>query len=114
MVDKMFRPFGKPHNGNGHVALANANVPLVGGAMRVFECVPTVIVQCKCDPSNEPFQIPGIHQAKVCNKCGNAYAITAVNYIREGGKGVACSVSIISKQEVQPPPPQGDEQGKGS
>jgi hypothetical protein len=111
MVDKMFGSI-KP-NGNGHAALANANVPIIGAQMRVFECVPTVIVQCSCSPDNEPFQIPGIHTAKICKKCGSTYAITAVRYERGNGAGVSCSVSILGKQE-QPQPPQGDEQGKGS
>lgn len=74
----------------------NNNVPIVGLPFKVFECIPTAIIQCNCKLDNPPITIPGVDIFKRCEFCMKIYGITAVSYNRRNAGPVTVTVSIIN------------------
>lgn len=76
------------------------NVPIVGQPFKVFECIPTAIMQCSCKPDNPPITISGIEMFKRCENCMKIYGIINVNYDRKTGGPVFFTIGIINMRSV--------------
>lgn len=104
-MDKMFRRFGRPHNGagNGQAQSMLDNVPIVGLPLDVYHCTPVAVGRCRCRPENQPFTLAGIEQGRVCDHCGNVYVIGKVSFDRQAGqKTVSVSIALVgTKQQLE-------------
>lgn len=72
------------------------NVPIIGQPFKVFDCVPTAVMQCLCKPDNNPIIIPGVDVFKQCEHCQKIYGITAIVFNRRMSNSVTVTVSVIN------------------
>lgn len=85
-------------------SLLHSPVPLVGSPCLVFEAQVIVSVLCNCHDDNVPFLITTIDQAKVCTRCGRAYALTGASFNRAGGdRAVRAEVTVVGSRPTAAP-----------
>lgn len=70
------------------------NVPIVGQPIEAYECIPVVVMRCKCKDTNAPMTITGMNPS-VCGECRNVYAIAQVMFDIRTGRAPAVGIAIV-------------------
>lgn len=84
------------------MAIVSPNVPIVGQLASVYEATVVVSVRCNCQPDNAPFLISTIDQAKVCKRCGRAWALMATAFDRRKGPRIDVTVGLVGQAADKP------------
>jgi hypothetical protein len=73
------------------------NLPIVGQMVKVHTGTVLAVFQCTCDTRNSVKMLRGVDQQTFCERCGNVFTITKIEFDASKGPNFNLSVTVVPR-----------------